>query len=107
MTEPGSTSTAARRSALPGPVSAARAPASDEAPLGPDEIPAAPRSAAARRAALSVTAIAASSPAERYGHALDETVPQLSPAMIVFAVGTETGRPARRLASKQAALSGS
>src|SRR6516162_5392947 len=97
----------ARRVALPGPVSAARAPARDAAPLGPAQIPAAARSATARPAAASLTATAASSPADRYGQAAAETVPQFSPAMIVAAVGTGTGVPARRLASRHAAASGS
>ena len=107
ITESEFTPSAARRSALPLPVSAARTPASDAAPLGPDEMPAAARSAAARRAASSVTATAASSPLERYGQAIEEIVPQLSPAMTVLAVGIVTGIPARRLASRHAAVSGS
>ena len=102
-----STPTALRRSALPSPVSAARTPASDAAPLGPDEMPAAARSAAARLAASSVTATAASRPLARTGHASEDTVPQLSPAMTVPAVGIDTRVPARRLASKQAAATGS
>src|SRR5215472_11497773 len=107
ITEAESTPRAARRRASPSPVSAARTPASDAAPLGPDEMPAAARSAAARRAASSVTATAASRPAARYGQAIEEMVPQLSPAMRVLAVGTVTGVPARRLASRHAAVSGS
>src|SRR5215467_5765501 len=107
ITDAESTSRNDRRIAPPSPVSAARTPARDAAPLGPDEMPAAARSAAARRASSSVTATAASRPAARYGQAIEETVPQLSPAMMVLAVGTVTGVPARRLASKHAAVSGS
>ena len=107
ITESEFTPSAARRSAPPLPVSAARTPASDAAPLGPDEMPVAARSATARRAAPSVTATAASSPLERYGQAIEEIVPQLSPAMTVLAVGIITGFPARRLASRHAAVSGS
>ena len=102
-----STPTALRRSALPSPVRAARTPASDAAPLGPEEMPAAARSATARRAASSLTATAASSPPARTGQAREEIVPQLSPAMIVPDVDIVTGVPARRLASKQAAATGS
>src|SRR5262245_62378784 len=96
ITEAESTARAARRSALPLPVSAARAPASDAAPLGPDEMPAAARSAAARRAASSVTATAESRPAARYGPGDGGVVTQLSPAMMVLGGGTVTGLPDRR-----------
>src|SRR5215469_1696331 len=105
--EAGPGATMPRRVALPGPVSTARAPARDAAPLGPALIPAAARSATARWAAASLTATAASSPARRYGQAAADTVPQFSPAMIVAAVGTDTGVPAWRLASRHAAVSGS
>jgi hypothetical protein len=51
--------------------------------------------------------VAPSSPSRRYGHAVLDGVPQLSPAITVSPVDTVTGSPARRLASTQAALSGS
>ncbi len=47
----------------------------------------------AKTAFFSLTATAASQPAIRTGHARLETVPQLSPAITVAAVGTVTGRP--------------
>src|SRR5262249_6161116 len=99
-----SRSRAARR---PGPVRAARTPARAAAPLGPEETPRRPRSRAARSASWSVTATAASHPARSTGHAEAETVPQFRPAITVAAVGTVTGRSAVRLASTQAAVSGS
>ena len=66
----------ARRAAAPGPVSTARTPASEAAPLGPDRTPSRPRSAPASAAAWSVTAMAASSPPASTGHAKLDGVPQ-------------------------------
>ena len=86
---------------------AARTPANVAAPLGPDETPSASRSATARSASSSFTATAASQPLRSTGQAATDTVPQLSPAITVAPVGTSSGRPASRLASRQAAVSGS
>src|ERR1700744_3149051 len=94
---------AARRS---GSASAARAPARVAAPLGPEETPSRLRSAPAVSAAASVTAPAASQPGRSPGQAAAETVPQLRPAMTVFAVETEIGSPAIRLASRPPAGAG-
>src|SRR5262249_24247552 len=91
----------------PGPGSAARTPGKPAAPVGPEETPSRPRSPAARSASSSLTATAASHPARSTGQAEAETVPQFRPAITVAAVGTVTGRPAVRLASTQAAVSGS
>jgi hypothetical protein len=95
---------AARRS---GSVRVARAPARVAAPLGPEEMPSRSRSATARSASWSVTATAASQPDRSTGQAELDTVPQLSPAITVAAVVTGVACPAARLASTQAAVSGS
>src|SRR5260370_40461018 len=88
---PGPAATRPRRPVLPGPVSTARAPARDAAPLGPAQIPATVRSAIARRAAASLTATAASSPPRRDGQAIAEAAPHVSPPMIGPAGGTGPG----------------
>src|ERR1700728_1318017 len=88
-----------RREDAPAPVSAARSPANPAAPDGPAVTPADESAATAARASASVTAIAASSPSRRYGHALEDGVPQLSPFITVAAVGTEASAPSARLRS--------
>src|SRR5216684_757912 len=51
------------------------------------------------RVSESETAIAASSPSRRYGQAIEDGVPQLSPFITVAAVGTEASAPSARLRS--------
>ncbi len=106
-TEDPVTPSPARRAPFPGPVSAARTPASDAAPLGPDRTPSPARSAPACVASWSVTAMAASSPPASTGHARLDGVPQLSPAITVPPVVTDCRASACKLASTPAAVSGS
>src|SRR5690625_97785 len=87
--------------------SAARAPASVAAPHAPDDTSNLARSRVAWIAAESLTATAASHPSRSTGQARLETVPQFSPSITVWPVLTETGAPCVKLASAQAAVSGS
>src|SRR5699024_5545393 len=63
-------------------------PASDDDPHGPDDTPSVPSLSDISAADLSLMLIEASTPLRRYGHAIWDGVPQLSPAILVFPVDT-------------------
>src|SRR5699024_12336071 len=63
-------------------------PGSDDDPRGPDDTPSVPSLSDISAADLSLMLIEASTPLRRYGHAIWDGVPQLSPAILVFPVDT-------------------